>query len=120
MERATVRIVTDEAEQPAAPAQAPQTTALPPEAQPPITPPAPPQELEADLGGPALQLPTPEEQVAAEGGSLADKVRARYESMSATEEFPVPGWELADGRPSLILVARAYGDRKAWNTGVSN
>lgn len=112
-ERATVHIVTDPAV--AAPAQ-PQRE---PESLPPAVE-APPQELEPDLGGQAFQAPSPEAMVQAEGGSVADRMRARFEGMAATREFSVPGWELPDGRPGLIIVARAMGDRKAFNSGISN
>jgi hypothetical protein len=121
-ERATIHVVTPEQEAAAAAAPPPSPPAsTEPEAQPPgmITPP-PPQELEKDLGGPALPSPTADERVAAAGGSVADRLRARYQGMAATEEFSVPGYELADGRPGLVLVARTFGDRKAFNEGVSN
>lgn len=90
-----------------------------PEAQPPVTT-APPQERTPDLGGSALSAPSPEDIVGAAGGAIADRMRARFQSIAATEEFPVPGWELPDGRPGLIIEARAYGDRKAFGDGVSN
>lgn len=51
---------------------------------------------------------------------MADRLRARYQSIAATEEFAVPGWELPSGEPGLIIVARAFGDRQAFNKGVSN
>jgi len=110
-ERATVRVVTGEEK--AAPQSAPE-----PEAMPPVTP--PPQEFEKDIGGPMLPTTTPEQLVGAEGGSLAAQMRARFESIAATEEFAVPGWELADGSPGLILVARTFGDRRQFNEGLSN
>jgi hypothetical protein len=109
-ERATIRMVGGE------PVAAPSPE---PEAQPPITTP-PPQEFEPDMGGPAVSPPTPDDLVAATGGSLADRLRARYEGMDATEEFSVPGYELPDGRPGLVLVARAFGDRRAFTDGISN
>jgi hypothetical protein len=65
----------------------------------------------------ALQQPSPEQIVEAAGGSMADKLRARYNAISATEEFPVPGWELPSGEPGLIVVARAFGDRSVFNEG---
>jgi hypothetical protein len=88
--------------------------------EPPQPPPAPPQELENQVGGQAFQPPTEEEIVEATGGSLADQLRARFEKIAATEEFAVPGWELDDGTPGLILVARAFGDRSKFNEGLSN
>lgn len=91
-----------------------------PEAQPPTTPPPPPQELEKDIGGQAFDPPTPEDIVEGTGGSLAEQLRARFDAIAATEEFAVPGWELADGSPGLILVARAFGDRKNFAEGLSN
>lgn len=81
---------------------------------------APPQELTEDLGGNALRAPSPEDIAEAEGGSLADRMRARFEARQSTKEFGVPGWELPDGRPGLIVEARAFGDRKAWGGQVSN
>lgn len=90
-----------------------------PEALPP-TPAAPPGEPEPTLGGSAFPNPSEEDVVAATGGGFAEQMRARFKSMSATEEFPVPGWETADGSPGLILVARTFGDRRNWGDGVSN
>jgi hypothetical protein len=113
-ERATVRIVTGEGEQPV-----PASQHTDPEARPPVVAP-PPQELESDLGGPAFVAPSDDDTLAAEGASVAARMRARFEGMAATKEFSVPGWELEDGRPGLIIVARAFGDRKAYNSGVSN
>jgi hypothetical protein len=101
------------------PTDAPTATTPEPESRPPV-PPLPPQELENDVGGPVVNPPTPEDVVRAEGGSLADRMRARYTSMSSTEEFSIPGWELESGEPGLILVAQAFGDRKAYNKGMSN
>lgn len=119
-DRATVRVVGGEdVQQPPAPSQQQQGAADAPEAQPPVIE-APPQETETDLGGPALVQPNAEQIVGATGGSIADKMRARYHAISATEEFAVPGWELPDGQPGLVIVARAFGDRKSFNTGVSN
>lgn len=121
-ERATIHVVSgggDHIGGPAPAAGTPPPPSMEPEAQPPITIP-PPQELEPDLGGPSLPSPTADERVAATGGSVADRLRARYEGMAATEEFSVPGYELEDGRPGLILVARAFGDRKGWSGGISN
>jgi len=93
-----------------------------PEARPPEQPlpPPPPQELEKDIGGPVLPNPSVDEKVEAMGGSLADQLRARFDNIAATEEFPVPGWELPDGSPGLIIVARAFGDRQRFNEGLSN
>lgn len=91
-----------------------------PEAQPPEMPPPPPQEFEKDIGGQAFQPPTPEQTVEATGGSLSEQMRARFEGIAATAEFGVPGWELPDGSPGLILVARAFGDRRTFNEGLSN
>jgi hypothetical protein len=107
-DRATVRIVSGE--DPNQPVATPQ--AAPVE--------APPQELEVDLGGPAFNAPSEDEALDASGASVAERMRARFRGMAATKEFAVPGWELDDGRPGLILEARAFGDRKAYNTGVSN
>lgn len=90
-----------------------------PEAQPPLPPP-PPEEVEKDLGGNALPQTTPEERVRASGGGLAEQMKARFEAISATEEFAVPGWTLDNGEPGLIVVAKAYGDRKGFASGVSN
>jgi hypothetical protein len=91
-----------------------------PEAQPPITTQPVEEDRPPDMGGPAIPAAPPETIVAATGGSVADRMRARFESVAATEEFSVPGYELPDGRPGLILVARAYGDRRAFNEGVTN
>jgi hypothetical protein len=90
-----------------------------------LAPVAPPSfeddEPTPDLGGPVVPSPTVEQVAEASGtGSLADKMRARFASMDATKEFGVPGWELEDGSPGLILVARAFGDRKGFNAGVAN
>jgi hypothetical protein len=82
--------------------------------------PAPPQELEKDMGGPAIPQVTADQMVGAHGGSIADQMRARFEGMASTEEFAVPGWELPNGEPGLIVEARAFGDRKAWQDQVSN
>jgi hypothetical protein len=91
-----------------------------PEAQPPGGPP-PDDGPTIDLGGPTLPEPvTPEEVVDATGGSVADMMKARFAGMQATEEFPVPGWELEDGSPGLVLVAKTFGDRKGYQSGVSN
>jgi hypothetical protein len=92
---------------------------LPPSASMPL----PPQETTVDLGGPgAGELPNPSEdqKVEAMGGSIAERMRARFEAMQATAEFSVPGWEFPDGRPGLIIVARTFGDRKAYTQGLSN
>jgi hypothetical protein len=113
-ERASVHIVgkDDAATGPAVGAQ------LGPSELPPIS--APPQEFENDLGGPPLQAPSEDEMLQSEGASVAERMRARFRGMASTKEFAVPGWELADGSPGLIVVARTFGDRKAYNTGVSN
>jgi len=87
--------------------------------EPPL-PPAPPQEFEKQVGGAVIDPPRPEDIVEATGGSLADQMRARFEAMAATEEFGIPGWELADGSPGLIIEARAFGDRRVFNEGLSN
>jgi hypothetical protein len=87
--------------------------------EPPL-PPAPPQEFEKQIGGAVVDPPRPEEIAEAVGGSLADQMRARFERIAATEEFGIPGWELADGSPGLIIVARAFGDRRIFNEGLSN
>lgn len=113
-DRATIHAVIGGDPPPAPPAS------TEPEAQPPITTPPVAEPREPDLGGPALASPSPDEIVAAGGGSLADRLRARYEGIAATEEFSVPGYELPDGRPGMILVARAFGDRRAFNEGVEN
>jgi len=119
-ERASIHVVTPGQEAAAASPPAGPPPSAEPEAQPPITTP-PPQELTKDLGGEAsMTSPGPEDLVAASGGSLADQLRARFEGMDATEEFSVPGYELPDGRPGLILVARTFGDRKGWTDGVAN
>lgn len=114
-DRATIRVI-DSPEGPAGVAPAgPEPESLPPAAA------IPPQEQEPDIGGgDAFQAPQPEEIVAAEGGSLKDQMMARFEQIAATEEFAVPGWELENGEPGLIIVARTFGDRKAYTTGVSN
>lgn len=83
-------------------------------------PPPPPQELEPQIGGPAVQSPGPANVAAATGGGLADQMRAAFESMDSTEEFGVPGWTRPDGKPSLILVARTFGDRKQFTEGLAN
>jgi hypothetical protein len=116
-DRATIHVVTpgQEAAAPPPPSGPP---SVEPEAQPPITAP-PPQEQTPDLGG-SLPNPTPDERVQASGGSVADRMRAQFEGMAATEEFGVPGWELKDGRDGLILEVRAFGDRTGWNAGISN
>jgi hypothetical protein len=90
-----------------------------PEAQPPATPPPPPQEMQKDIGG-LERGPTPEQLAEGAGGSLADQMRARYEHIASTKEFAIPGWDLPDGTPGLILVARAFGDRSKFNEGLSN
>ena len=90
-----------------------------PDAAPPV-PPAPPEPPEPTLGGSPLPTPTDEEKVAAMGGGLAEQMRATFNSMAATEEFPVPGWQTADGQPALILVARTFGDRRNWAEGLAN
>jgi hypothetical protein len=95
------------------------TGGVEPEALPP-TPAAPPEPIEPTLGGSPMPNPSDAEKIAATGGGLAEQMRARFESMSATEEFPVPGWETADGSPGLILVARTFGDRRNWGDGISN
>jgi hypothetical protein len=113
MERASVHVVA--AGDPTTPPAADPDAALP--VQP---PPEPPQEPTVDVGGPVLPNPAPEEQVEAMGGGLAARMRARYNAIAATEEFAVPGWETADGSPGLIIVARAFGDRRTFNEGTSN
>lgn len=112
--RANVHVVSnaDDAA-PGAPAAEPEADGHPATA-------APPQELEHDLGGPTLANPTAEELVGAVGGSVADKMRARFQAIAATEEFAVPGWELPNGEPGLIIEAKTFGDRKAYNQGISN
>lgn len=94
----------------------------PPPVEPEALPPQPPPEpVESkDLGGPAIPAASPERLAAAAGGGLADQMRAAFEAMDATEEFAVPGWTFPDGRPNLILVARTFGDRRAFNEGLSN
>lgn len=96
----------------------PASSSSDPEAQP--STPAPPQDLETDIGGGPALPPTDPAEIAAAGGGLADRLRARYQQMSGTEEFAIPGWELPDGSPGLIMVAKAFGDRAAYNKGVSN
>lgn len=91
-----------------------------PDAQPPVPTAPPPEEPEPTLGGSPMPNPTDEQKIAATGGGLAEQMRARFQSMSSTEEFPVPGWETADGSPGLILVARTFGDRRNWGEGISN
>lgn len=94
-----------------------------PNAAPPITTASAPGDEEAtrpDLGGPVMPEIRPEDMVGAAGGGLADRLRARYNSIAATEEFPVPGWELPDGSPGLIVVARTFGDRKAFQDGIEH
>lgn len=111
-ERAAVRIVSGEDDHVVAPSREPE--AMPPKV------PVPPQDLEPDLGGEAFTSPSEDEIVEATGASVAERMRARFEAIKATEEFSVPGWELDDGRPGLILEARTFGDRKAFNSGISN
>lgn len=128
MEPARVRVVSDDEKQeqqnlnPGPPvAQSPDVGQ--PHAQPNELQGAPPEPIEttADVGGPVLpEQAAPEDFAAASGAGLAGQMRARFEGMSATEEFSVPGWELEDGRPGLIVVARTFGDRKAYTQGVSN
>lgn len=123
MDRAEVTITGgDGASAPAAPPEGhPQQegAATAPEAQPPVTAP-PPQGLEPDRGGPVISSPTPDQIVAAEGGSMSDQLRARFAGIASTKEFPVPGWELANGEPGLIVEAKTFGDRKKFNEGISN
>lgn len=90
-----------------------------PDGQPPV-PEAPPQEQVPQVGGSAFPAPSEAEKAEALGGGLAQQMRARFEAMAATEEFPIPGWENANGEPGLILVARTFGDRKNWGEGLSN
>jgi hypothetical protein len=90
-----------------------------PEAAPPV-PAAPIEPPEPTLGGSPFPNPSEADVVAATGGGIAEQMRARFNSMSATEEFPVPGWETADGSPGLILVARTFGDRRNWAEGLAN
>lgn len=92
-----------------------------PEAQPPVTA-GPPADggAEPTIGGEAFQAPTPDQIVQGTGGSLADQMKARFQSIASTEEFPVPGWELPDGSPGLIIEARTFGDRNAFTKGVTN
>lgn len=80
----------------------------------------PPQELEPQVGGPVIDPPTPADVAAATGGGLADQMRAAFDAMDATEEFGVPGWTRENGEPSLILVARTFGDRKGFTEGLAN
>lgn len=79
-----------------------------------------PQEQEPTIKAPEIPNPTAEDQAEAAGGGLAARMRARYQAMASTEEFPVPGWETSRGEPGLILVARTFGDRRNFNEGVSN
>jgi hypothetical protein len=121
-DRANVQVVAgggDDIEPPAA-AVRQQSAAEAPEAQPPVVDEAAEEPRGPDLGGPALVQPNTEQIVQASGGSMAEKMKARYNAISATEEFPVPGWELPSGEPGLIVVARAFGDRQSFNKGVSN
>lgn len=114
--RATVRVVGgDNIGGPAASGAAPEPESLPPSVAAP-----PPQELEHDVGGPVIPAPSPEDLAAGSGGSVADRMRARFHAMAATEEFGVPGWELDDGRPGMIVEAKAFSDRKKFNEGLSN
>lgn len=115
-DRASVRVVGGEPGAEGAGAPPPSSE---PEAQPPVAA-VPPQEEETSIGGNAFQAPQPEEVVQATGGSIAERMRARFQAIAATEEFPVPGWELPSGEPGLILVARAFGDKQAFTKGVSN
>jgi hypothetical protein len=118
-ERASIHVVTPGQEAAAAPPPA-GPSSMEPEAQPPITTP-PVEDVPPDLGGDVSGVsPTADERVAAIGGSLADRLRARYEGMAATEEFGVPGWELPNGEDGLIIEVRAFGDRKGWGDGISN
>lgn len=126
-ERASVRVVTggepeaEAAAPPVAAAHPPQDdAATAPEAQPPITTPPVDEPPEPTIGGEAVTPLSADQLVAAAGGSVADRLRARFQQIQSTEEFPVPGWELEDGRPGLIVVARTFGDRKAFNQGVTN
>ena len=109
-ERATVRIVTGGQEVQRAPERPAAVERIEPA----------PQEFESDLGGPVIPTPTTDELVEAEGGSVAARMRARFEAIASTAEFAVPGWELEDGSPGLIIEGRAFGDRKAFNSGISN
>jgi hypothetical protein len=118
-DRAVVQVVAgdDEVEVPATPAsQVQQSAADAPEAQPPVVE-QPPQEQVADLGGNALQQPSPEQIVEAAGGSMADKMRARYNAISATEEFPVPGWELPRGNRGRLGSEARRDDRREGDEG---
>jgi len=117
-ERASITMISGERSAMPEPPAPPRSSE--PEAMPPITSPPVEEEPTVDLGGPSLPSPSPDDLVSATGGSLADRMRARFEGMASTEEFSVPGYELGDGQPGLILVARAFGDRKAFNEGVSN
>lgn len=114
--RANVRVM-------AAPADQPVGGSTDPDAQPP-TPIGPPltgeEPTQPDMGGPVLPHVQPDEFAQASGAGLAERLSARYRAISATEEFPVPGWELDDGSPGLIVLARTFGDRKAFNEGVSH
>lgn len=115
--RARVQIVT--ADPPPPPAGAARDPGAPPPA-PPVDALHGPGDEGAEIGGPLITDSDPEEIAAATGGGLAARVRARYDAMRATQEFSVPGWELPDGRPGLIVVARVFGDRRAFNAGLSN
>lgn len=119
-ERASIHVVTPGAEADNVDRAPMPPSSTEPEAQPPITSPPPPEDLTPDLGGPAIPSPSSDEMVAATGGSVADRMRARFQGMAATEEFSVPGWELPNGQPGLILEARAFGDRKGWGDGIAN
>lgn len=77
------------------------------------------EEVGPEVVGADVEGPSDEALVAASGGGLADRMRARQRAMSATEEFPVPGWTLPDGSPGLILVAKTFGDRAAYMKGIS-
>lgn len=101
----------------------PQPRITEPEARPPIqaaTSPHDDDPPQPDVGGEVIPETRPDDLVAAAGGGLADRLRARYNSIASTEEFPVPGWELADGQPGLIVVARTFGDRKAFQQGLEH
>jgi hypothetical protein len=98
-----------------------------PEAQPGLqqpghisSPPVADEAVEPDMGGPVLPEASPEAIAEAEGGGLGARMRARYQAIAATEEFEVPGWQLADGSPGLILVAKTFGDRRSYNQGVAH
>src|SRR5688572_19404833 len=90
-----------------------------PEAQPP-GPTIPPQEREPDMGAPRTGAPSEEEIQTGSGGSLADRMKARFNAMDSTEEFPVPGWDREDGEPGPILVAKTFGDRQGYQKGIAN